>query len=80
MQARTLTAAAIATGLASLLVSPAPALARNYYAVQNTKTHKCYVLPKKPKSKSVVLVSGSGKYKTRAEARAALKTLSGCST
>jgi uncharacterized membrane protein len=78
MQARTLTAAAIVTGLASLLVSPA--LARNYYAVQNTKTHKCYVLPKKPKSKSVVLVSGSGKYKTRAEARAALKTLSGCST
>jgi uncharacterized membrane protein len=78
MQARTLTAAAIVTGLASLLASPA--LARNYYAVQNIKTHKCYVLPKKPKSKSVVLVSGSGRYKTRAEARAALKTLSGCST
>jgi len=78
MQARTLTAAAIVTGLTSLLVSPA--LARNYYAVQNTKTHKCYVLPKKPKTKSVVLVSGSAIYKTRAEARAALKTLSGCAT
>jgi len=55
-----------------------PVLARNYYVVQNVKTHKCSILPKKPKGKSVVVVSGSTAYKTRAEARAALRTLPAC--
>jgi hypothetical protein len=73
-QARILVAAVLVAALAS------PAAARNYYAVQNTKTHKCYVLPKKPKSKSVALVSGSGVYKTRADARAALKSFAACAT
>ena len=58
----------------------APAVARNYYVVQNTKTQKCSVLPKKPKGKTVVLVKGSGVYKSRAEARAALRTFSVCKT
>ncbi len=56
----------------------APAVARNYYVVQNIKTQKCSVLPKKPKGKTVVLVKGSGVYKSRAEARAALKTFPAC--
>ncbi len=56
----------------------APAVTRNYYVVQNIKTQKCSVLPKKPKSKTVVLVRGSSVYKTRAEAQAALKTFPAC--
>ena len=56
----------------------APTVTRNYYVVQNTKTQKCSVLPKKPKSKTVVLVRGSAVYKTRAEAQAALKTFPTC--
>jgi hypothetical protein len=48
-----------------------PASARNYYVVQNLKTLKCYVLPKKPKTKSVVVVDGSKASKTRNEAEAA---------
>ena len=56
----------------------APAVTRNYYVVQNTKTQKCSVLPKKPKSKTVVLMRGSAIYKSRAEAQAALKTFPAC--
>jgi hypothetical protein len=55
-----------------------PALARNYYVVQNTKTLRCSVLPKKPKGKTVVIVSGTTPYKTRKEARAALRTAAAC--
>ena len=72
MQARFLLACLIVIGLAS------PAFARKYYIVQNTKTLKCSVLPKKPKGKTVVLVSGSTSYKTRNEARAALRISAPC--
>jgi septal ring-binding cell division protein DamX len=72
MKARLVGACLIIIAMAS------PALARNYYVVQNIKTHKCSVLPKKPKGKSVVVVSGSAPYKSRAEARAALRTLPAC--
>ena len=58
----------------------APAVTRNYYVVQNIKTQKCSVLPKRPKSKTVVLVRGSAVYKSRAEAQAALKTFPACRT
>jgi hypothetical protein len=58
----------------------APALARNYYPVQNTRTHKCYVLPKKPKSKSVVILNNSAAYKSRNDARTALATFAACKT
>jgi hypothetical protein len=60
------------------LGSTSPALARSYYVVQNSKTHNCFVLPKTPKGKTVVLLPGSGIYKTRAEARAALVTFAVC--
>jgi hypothetical protein len=72
MKTRFVIACVIVVGMAS------PALARNYYVVQNTKTHKCSVLPKKPKTKTVVIVSGSTAYKSRAEARGALGTLAVC--
>ena len=49
-----------------------PGFARNYYAVQNLKTLKCYVLPKKPKTTTVVLVTESTAYRSRDEARDAL--------
>jgi len=72
MQARVLVACLIVIGLAS------PALARKYYVVQNSKTLRCSVLPKKPKGKTVMLVSGSMSYKSRSEARAALRALPPC--
>jgi hypothetical protein len=74
MRAKFLIACLIVTGLAS------PASARKYYIVQNTKTLRCSVLPKKPKGKTVVLVSGSTFYKTRNDARAALRISAPCKT
>lgn len=70
--ARVIIAAIISIGMTL------PASARNYYVVQDVKTHKCSVLPKKPKSKKVVLVKGSVIYKSRAEAHAALRTFAVC--
>jgi hypothetical protein len=72
MKITPLLAGFILIGLAS------PAAARNYYVVQNTKTLKCSVLPKKPKGKTVVIVSGTAAYKTRKEAYAALHTAAPC--
>jgi hypothetical protein len=74
MKAKFLIACLIVVGLAS------PAFARKYYVVQNTKTLKCSVLPKKPKGKTVVLVSGGSFYKSRSEARAALRISPSCKT
>ena len=65
--------------IAFLLIGLAsPAAARNYYVVQNTKTLKCSVLPKKPKGKTVMIVGGTTPYKTRREAHAALRTAAPC--
>jgi hypothetical protein len=72
MIARLALAAIITIGMAL------PASARNYYVVQDVKTQKCSVLPKKPKSKKVVLVKGSAVYQSRAEALTALKTFAAC--
>jgi hypothetical protein len=74
MKIKFLLACLVVIGLAS------PAFARKYYIVQNTKTLKCSVLPKKPKGKTVVLVSGSTSYKTRNEARSALRSAAPCKT
>ena len=72
MKIAPLLAGFILIGLAS------PASARNYYVVQNTKTLKCSVLPKKPKGKTVVIVSGTTAYKTRKEAYVALHAATAC--
>jgi hypothetical protein len=72
MKMKFVLAAFLLIGLAS------PAAARNYYVVQNTKTLKCSVLPKKPKGKTVVIVSGTTAYKTRKEALAALRAAAPC--
>ena len=74
LKASLLVGTLIAVGLAT------PAAARNYYVVESTTTHKCSVLPKKPKSKTVVIVKGSPPYKTKAEARAAMATFAPCKT
>ena len=53
-------------------------LATKYYVVQNSKSLKCSVVPKKPKGKTVVLVGGGTPYKTRSDARATLRTVASC--
>jgi hypothetical protein len=81
MSTRKLHLKATVLALALILVgSASPTSARNYYVVKNIKSLKCYVLPKKPKAKTVVLVNGGTIYRTRSDARAAVDTLAGCKT
>jgi hypothetical protein len=61
-----------------IIGSAVPAFATKYYVVQNSKTLKCSVVPKKPKGKTVVLVGGGTPYKTRSDARAVLRTAANC--
>jgi hypothetical protein len=72
MKLKLLLSCILITGLAS------PAFARKYYVVQNTKTLRCSVLPKKPKGKTVTVLSGSTSFATRAEARTAMRAASAC--
>jgi hypothetical protein len=64
--------------LVSAVSVASPALARNYYPVENTRTLKCYVLPKKPKTRTVMVLGDGTPYKTRSEARAALAASAAC--
>ena len=74
MKARFLVGTLIAVGLAT------PAAARNYYIVENIKTHKCSVAKTKPseKSKTVALVGDGTAYKTKAEANTAMGGMDAC--
>ena len=64
--------------LVLIIGSAGPAFASKYYVVQNSKTLKCSVVPKKPKGKTVVLVGAGTAYKTRSEARTALRAVANC--
>jgi uncharacterized membrane protein len=74
MNLKLLTAAAIITAFS------APAFAANsYYVVQDSTTKKCTVAHKKPTTTTSVLVGPTGKvYKTEADAKAAMKTITEC--
>jgi hypothetical protein len=68
--------------LASLLVALAtPALAQEFYVVQDTATKKCTIVDKKPTVTTTTVVSPSGTvYKTRAEAETGMKTIKVCTS
>jgi hypothetical protein len=68
--------------LASVLVALAsPALAQEFYVVQDAATKKCTIVDKKPTVTSMTVVSPSGTvYKTRAEAETGMKTIKVCTS
>jgi hypothetical protein len=75
MKARLITAAALVVAFA------APALAEEFYVVQDTATKKCTIVDKKPTVATETVVSPSGTvYKTRAEAEAGMKTVKVCTS
>ena len=75
MKARLITAAALVVAFA------APALAEEFYVVQDTATKKCTIVDKKPTVATETIVSPSGTvYKTRAEAEAGMKTVKVCTS
>jgi len=56
-----------------------PALAQEFYVVQDTATKRCTIVDKKPTTTTQIVVNESGTvYKTRTEADAALKKIKVC--
>jgi vancomycin permeability regulator SanA len=55
-----------------------PALAQEFYVVQDTATKKCTIVQQKPTTTTTVVVGGDKVFKTRTEAEAAVKTITVC--
>lgn len=54
-----------------------PALAAEYYVAQNTSSHKCSIVSKKPDGKTLTMLAADG-FKSKSEAESALKGMSEC--
>jgi hypothetical protein len=64
-----------------LVVLASPALAQEFYVVQDTATKKCTIVDKKPTVTTTTVVSPGGTvYKTRAEAETGMKTIKVCTS
>jgi hypothetical protein len=64
--------------LATLLTAAAtPALAAEFYVVQDTATKKCTIVSQRPTVSTTVVV-GSGVYTTQTEAETAMKKVVVC--
>jgi hypothetical protein len=66
---------------ATLVAFASPALAQEFYVVQDATTKKCTIVDKKPTESTTTVVSPTGTvYKTRTEAEAGMKTVKICTT
>ena len=64
-----------------LVVLASPALAQEFYVVQDTSTKKCTIVDKKPTVTSMTVVSPAGTvYKSRSEAETGMKTIKVCTS
>ena len=65
--------------VAGLLVAGlvTPALAAQYYVAQNNTTHKCSIMSQKPTGAKLTLLGSDG-FKTKSDARSAMKGMSEC--
>jgi hypothetical protein len=66
----------VVTALA--LVIATPTFAAEYYIVQSASNKKCSIASKKPTSDKMTLVGDGTAYKTKKEARTALKAADAC--
>jgi vancomycin permeability regulator SanA len=55
-----------------------PALAQEFYVVQDTTTKKCTVVAQRPTTTTTVVVGDGKVFKTQTEAEGALKTITVC--
>src|SRR5262249_47837330 len=60
------------------LVIATPTFAAEYYIIQSASNKKCTVASKKPTSDKATLVGDGTAYKTKKEARTALKAADAC--
>ena len=57
-----------------------PALADEFYVVQDVKTKKCTIVDQKPTTQTTVVVGDGAVFKTRTEAETSLKSVKVCTT
>ncbi len=55
-----------------------PTFAAEYYVIQSASNKKCSIASKKPTSDKMTLVGDGSAYKTKKEARTALKAADAC--
>jgi hypothetical protein len=65
---------------ALVLAFATPALAAEFYVVQDVKTKKCTIVDKKPTVSETVVVGDGKVYTTRVEAETGMKTVKVCTT
>ena len=70
-----ITRIAIAAALTALAI---PALAADFYLVQDVASGRCSVVEERPSTESMVLVGDGELYRTKAEAEAAMKKFFVC--
>jgi hypothetical protein len=63
-----------------MLLFPAPAMAAEFYVVQDTGTKRCTIVDKKPTVTTSVVVGDGKVYTTRTEAETAMKSVKVCTT
>ena len=67
-------------GAALAVAFVTPALAAEFYVVQDVKTKKCTIVDKKPVATETTIVGDDKVYTTRTEAETGMKTVKVCTT
>ena len=67
--------------IAGLLIAgmATPALAGEYYVAQNSSSHKCSIVAKKPNGKTLTMLGTEG-FKSKSAARSAMKGMTECNS
>lgn len=68
----------LALAAAAIAAIATPALAQQFYVVQDTSTKKCTVVEQRPTATTMVVVGDGKVFTTRAEAEGAVKTITVC--
>jgi hypothetical protein len=74
LMSKKLIVAAVAVAFAT------PALAAEFYVVQDTSTKRCQIVEQKPTASTTVVVGGGKVYTSRTEAESALGSVEVCKT
>jgi hypothetical protein len=67
-------------GAALAVAFVTPALAAEFYVVQDVKTKKCTIVDKKPVTQETVVVGDGKVFASRTEAETGMKTIEVCTT
>jgi hypothetical protein len=65
---------------AALAALATPALAAEFYVVQDTTSKRCTIVEQKPTTSTTVVVGGGSVYTSRTEAETALRSVQVCSS